>query len=74
MSTFSRQHYNKIANVMQFSLPPESFAQRERRTHYSICRSLCLCFANDNARFKPDKFMEACGWPFATFEKNDNLE
>lgn len=49
---FSRQHYWTIANLIA-TLPSSEYK-------YELILDLCDMFEKDNAKFKPEKFIEAC--------------
>ena len=66
MSKFQQRHYEAIAKVMLDTKPDRGFgtceAERNRELYQweDIRDSLRELFAEDNPRFKADKFTKAC--------------
>ena len=52
MTTFSKKHFEAIANLIKTS---------DAQTKYELAQDLAKLFATDNPRFKVQKFFKACG-------------
>lgn len=62
MSSFSRQHYNKIADIIVTTRQALGSSEAND-TCDRISRELSGMFADDNPAFSPDRFLQACGTP-----------
>jgi hypothetical protein len=87
---FHRAHYNALAKEIRELFPidehildSELYETRTRLIHYRTCLtelalSLCKRFKEDNPRFDPIKFLEACSpdndlYPLAELYEGDQL-
>jgi len=55
---FARRHYDAIADLLRYGVQNDIGAGIE---FTRVCDKLCILFSDDNPRFQPDRFMEACG-------------
>ena len=54
MATFSKKHYNKLANEIK------EFRKNDAQLAQAMASLLAQWFAEDNPNFSRERFMEAC--------------
>lgn len=64
----SKKHYTKIAEAMRSIKPPvASFNDSlsdQYQVWYKAVMSLAIVCKEDNPRFNPDQFIQACGYNY----------